>query len=336
MFMNYYSYILFIPMMIISTIMIFFTSSWFSMWMIMEINMISFISLLTFEKSPKNEMLMNYYLVQTFNSFVFLLSMIFIHFTQFNEILIILMNLVMLTKLGMPPFYMWYLKMMININWINILLMSTIQKIIPLIIINYIMIFKFSIYMNLLLMMLSSMFCSIKGLNQNILKIIMTYSSIIQMTWIITIMLFNETISILYFIIYSTISINLLILFNQFNLLNIINIYLIKFNNKKMFYLMLFSIFSLAGLPPFLGFMMKLISLKLLFSLIPLSTLFIMIMASLISMYFYLQLIFNNIMINSLGYKINYKFINYKYSMNIKLILLNWLSLIFIISFDLF
>nr|UVN15299.1 NADH dehydrogenase subunit 2 [Nasonia longicornis] len=333
--MNYYCYIFFIPIIMISNLMVFISSSWFSMWMIMEINMISFISLLIFDKNIKKEMFMNYFLVQTFNSYLFLMMNLLLEYNLSKDIFLMLMNLSMINKMGIPPFYFWYLKIMNNMNWINIYLMSTVQKIIPLIIMSNLLNYKFSMLFNLLIMLLSSIYSSIKGMSQSNLKFIFCYSSIIQISWITILLIFNEMMSMNYFIIYSMISLSLCMMFNKYNINHLINMKMLKFNNIIIYYLMNFNIFSLASIPPFFGFLMKLIVMKELFISLPMIIFIMLIMSSLISMFFYLRLLFFNIMINSFSKKINFKFINYNNSYNYKIMLLLWMMMLLFLVMEL-
>nr|YP_009526478.1 NADH dehydrogenase subunit 2 [Pteromalus puparum]AYM35238.1 NADH dehydrogenase subunit 2 [Pteromalus puparum] len=332
--MNYYCYIFFLPMLMVTNLMMFISTSWFSMWMIMEINMISFISLIIFDKNIKSEMFMNYFLVQTLNSYFFLFSSILINYINMVELMLLMMNLSMLNKLGMPPFYMWYLKIMKNLNWMNVLILSIFQKIIPLLILNNVLMYKFSMIFNLVLMMLSGLYSSIKGLSQSNLKIIFCYSSIVQMGWIIIMLIFSEMMCINYFMIYTFIMINLIMLLSNYNINNLNNMQLIKLNNKINYYLMNMCIFSLASMPPFFGFMMKLIVIKTMYYYLPMIMLLMLIMNSLISMFFYFRLLFNNIMINSMSNKLNYKFINQINKYNYKILLFSWLSIILLMMYE--
>nr|YP_010480535.1 NADH dehydrogenase subunit 2 [Nasonia giraulti]UVN15263.1 NADH dehydrogenase subunit 2 [Nasonia giraulti] len=333
--MNYYCYIFFIPIIIISNLMVFILSSWFSMWMIMEINMISFISLLIFDKNIKKESFINYFLIQTLNSYLFLMMSLLLEYNISKDIIMMFMNLSMINKMGVPPFYYWYLKIMNNMNWINIYLISTMQKIIPLVILSNLLNYKFSMLFNLFIMLLSSIYSSMKGLSQSNLKFIFCYSSIIQMSWIIILMIFNEMMSMNYFVIYSMISLSLCLTFNKYNINNINNMKLLKFNNIIIYYMMNFNIFSLASIPPFFGFLMKLIVTKELFISLPLIIFILLIMSSLISMFFYLRMLFLNIMINSFSKKNNYKFINYSNSYNYKIMMLLWMMMVLLLLMEL-
>nr|QST21678.1 NADH dehydrogenase subunit 2 [Apocrypta bakeri] len=334
MYLSYYNYIIFIPMLMITNFLMLICSSWFSMWMIMEINLINFISLISFDKNIKHEILMNYFLIQAFNSHLFMMSMIMLNYYNI-EMIYLLMNLSMLTKLGMPPFYLWYLKMMNNLNWMNIFFLSTFQKIIPLIILNNILNYSISLKFTMLILLISSILASLYGLNTKNLKIIICYSSMVQMSWIISISLINEMIMMIYFLIYLFISFNLMILFKMFNCKYLINLYFIKLNNKFYYYLINFSVFSLASLPPLFGFLMKLLSLLILSNQMKMIYLLFLIFSSLISMFFYLRLLFHMIMLNSNSMKLNYKFVNFSKNLPISFLLIKWFLIIMFLVYEL-
>nr|UAA82172.1 NADH dehydrogenase subunit 2 [Walkerella microcarpae] len=335
MYMSYYNYILFFPMIILTNLMMMISSSWFSMWMIMEINLISFISLISFDNNIKHEILMNYFLIQVFNSFMFLMSMIMMNYLNFYQISIMLMNFSMLMKLGMPPLFMWYLKIMKEMNWMSIFIMSTLQKIIPLIILNNIINNKYSMILLMLIMILSSIYIPILGMNSSNLKIIISYSSMIQMSWIIMNLMVNEMIAINYFMIYMLISMNLMMIFYIMSCKFLINLYMLKFNNNNLLYFINFMIFSLAAMPPMFGFMMKLISIQSMSNYINFMILLLLIMGSLMSMFFYLRLLYYNIMMNSMSLKFSIKFINFQNNMNYKIIYSSWLLLWLLLIYEL-
>nr|UAA82159.1 NADH dehydrogenase subunit 2 [Micranisa ralianga] len=330
---NYYNYVLFMPMMLATNVMILFSSSWFSMWMIMEINLISFISLIMFDKNINTEVLMNYFLIQTYNSFIFMFSMILLNYLS-NDFIFFLMNLSMLMKLGMPPMYMWYLKIMNNLNWMHIFLLSTIQKFIPLIILNNIMFMNKSILMNLIIILSFSMYIAIKGMKTMNLKLMMAYSSIIQLSWIIITMMINEMLGFCYYFLYMLISFNMMVSFYQYNLKFLMNINMFKLKKKNNMYMYYFSILSLASLPPMMGFLMKLLSLQILSNYLSFFLLIIMILSSLTSMFFYLRILFNMMMIYSMSMKMNFKFMYIKDHNNYKILYSLWLLIMLMMLYE--
>nr|YP_009519806.1 NADH dehydrogenase subunit 2 [Trichogramma ostriniae]AOM68239.1 NADH dehydrogenase subunit 2 [Trichogramma ostriniae] len=337
MYMNYYIYILFFPMMLISNFMIFLSNTWITNWMIMEINLISFIMMMIFDKNLKNELLMNYFLLQTFNSYIFLFSSLLMNYMSMMFFFIFLMNLAMLTKLGIPPFYMWYLKIMMNLNWLNLLFMSTIQKIIPMFIFMMLMSFnnKNLFFFNVLMILFFMFIISIMGLNQVNMKLILAYSSMIQISWMMMLSYLNELIFLNYFIIYFIISMNLIFMFNKMNFLNLNQLSILKFNNKFIYILLMLLMFSLSSIPPMFGFLMKWISIELMSKKLLFFMILMMIFNSLVSMFFYIRIMFYSLMMNFYTMKMNFKFLNFKNYMNNNF-LLNWLMFVMLMIYEIF
>nr|YP_010555748.1 NADH dehydrogenase subunit 2 [Eupelmus anpingensis]UYR45777.1 NADH dehydrogenase subunit 2 [Eupelmus anpingensis] len=335
MYLNFYCYMIFMPMILFSNMISIFLMSWMSLWMLMEINLISFIMLLIFDKFNNYKISMNYFLIQTFNSYLFLFSSIMLNF---NDLFSLLIFLTMLTKLGMPPFHYWYIKTIKKISWNNVLMLLTIQKIIPLIVISMV-INKFNTILNFnLLIMISmtfSMIYSIMGINLIDIKVILAYSSIIQMSWILLVMMNNETLSMTYFLIYCINSLNLISLFKKMNFTNLMN-----FNssmlNKKMTLFLFMSILSLASMPPYFGFMMKWISIWSIFKNINIFLIIWMIFISLISMFFYIRIIINSIYSFSISKKNHFKKINFYSIPNWWISFTNWMILFLLNSYELF
>nr|QVT11082.1 NADH dehydrogenase subunit 2 [Trichogramma chilonis]QVY57589.1 NADH dehydrogenase subunit 2 [Trichogramma chilonis] len=337
MYMNYYIYILFFPMMLISNFMIFLSNTWVTNWMIMEINLISFIMMMIFDKNLKNELLMNYFLLQTFNSYIFLFSSLLMNYMNMMFFFIFLMNLAMLTKLGIPPFYVWYLKIMMNLNWLNLLFMSTIQKIIPMFI--FMMLISFNsknlFFFNVLMILFFMFIISILGLNQINMKLILAYSSMIQISWMMMLSYLNELIFLNYFIIYFIISMNLILMFNKMNFLNLNQFSILKFNNKFIYIFMMMLLLSLSSIPPMFGFLMKWISIDLMSKKLLFLMILMMIFNSLVSMFFYIRIMFYSLMLNFYSMKMNFKFLNFKNYMNNNF-LMNWLMFVMLMIYEIF
>lgn len=213
----------------------------------------------------------------------------------------ILIRLAIVLKIGLYPFHLWYIEVIINLSWINFFLISTWQKIIPLIIVSH---FNGNIIIYITIV-ISSFIRSIQGIYQNNLRKIFTFSSINQTRWLTI----NSSVSIYLIIFY--ILIYIIILFCIIYILNINNfsyineLYLLN-NYHYLIKLFLFlNILSLAGLPPFIGFISKIISIKfLIFNKLYLivSTLVI---SSLITLFFYLRLTYTSIILISSKSKSN-------------------------------
>nr|QHN60234.1 NADH dehydrogenase subunit 2 [Tamarixia radiata] len=326
------------PLLFISNLMIIIVNSWFSMWMIMEISLLSIILILLFDKLMKYEVIMKYFILQTFNSYLYLMTSI-VMITNINKyVLLMVMNMSILMKISIIPFHYWYIKMINFMNWNNIFLFTTINKIIPIyILMNIFNLMNNNIMMmNMFILILSSFMSSLFGIYMINLKMIISYSSMIQMSWIMILMMFNEIISMLYFIIYMFVSLTLYMLLNKMNLINLFQMNYIKIFNNKLLILLLMVMFSLSSVPPFLGFLMKWISIDLMLNLnLNFWMMLMLIINSLISSFFYFRIMFINLlnyfMINKMIN--NYLFLNNNL-INYKLITINFMNLFMLLIYE--
>nr|AEV56632.1 NADH dehydrogenase subunit 2 [Stenopirates sp. NKU01] len=288
------SYIMFTMMLMFSYMMMISSNNWLSMWMSMEINLISFMPIMYNNKNIyASESMMIYFIVQTMSSILFLFSLIYSNMILYknNYIFHIFMMISMMIKLGMPPFHLWSILMMKKMKWITLYFLLTIQKIMPIIILSMIMKNFMMIFI-----MLSTMISSISGINQtNLLKIIL-YSSINHSSWMMMSLFYENNMWMMYMLIY------MLILFMFVNIMKKNNIMFINQMNMNMNLenkIMIMILFlSLSGLPPFIGFLPKWMIIQTMINLKSYLFMLIMLMSSLIIMYFYLQIIMNMLMIN--------------------------------------
>nr|APX40512.1 NADH dehydrogenase subunit 2 [Phyllotreta undulata] len=289
--------------------------SWLSMWMGLEINLLSIIPLF---KSNKNifpaEACLKYFITQTMASIILLFSIIYsFNFIKLSDLTMNLLNIALLTKLGAAPFHFWFPEVSEGLNWINNTILMTIQKIAPLILLMYnSMTSKFM----LLSIVCSAIIGSIYGINQISLRKIMAYSSINHLAWMLASILENKIIWINYFTIYSLILINIIYIFNYFKLFYIYQLFLINNKNKLIKLIFSLNMFSLGGLPPFIGFMPKWLTLNFLMNKKLYMMSMILILFTLITLFFYCRLIFSNLtfnlnetLINFMNNKLNYYFI---------------------------
>lgn len=285
-------------------------------------------------------MIIIYFIIQSFNSYIFLIFSIILNYNDliFGTFLLII-NFSLLIKLGLPPFHLWYLKIINNLSWFNIFFMSTIQKIIPLIILRILINFNYNyflFYIDLLIIIFGSIYSSLININSILIKNIYTYSSIIQISWVLILIFINELYSLNYFIIYILISLNLVYLFNLINLNRINQLMILKFNNKKNYFLIILIMFSLRRIPPFFGFIIKWISIDIIRKFLSFILIFFIIINSLLRIYFYIRIIFNSLIIYYYRKKLNFKYINFNNKQNIKLIYLNWFILIILLIYEIF
>nr|YP_010719158.1 NADH dehydrogenase subunit 2 [Sirex nitobei]WDR47208.1 NADH dehydrogenase subunit 2 [Sirex nitobei] len=320
-FLSNYCKLIFIPLMFINVFLLMSSNSWMMLWICFEINLMSFIPLLNNNTKFSSEMSFNYFISQSFGSIIFFLasmqlslnsliytSILFYSILNMKMFWLMLISLSMILKLGLFPFHYWYPKVIKNISWMNMFILSTWLKISPLMIMLFFPLINKIWFISIFF----SMIISLMGLNQTSLRLIMCFSSMNHLSWMTMNIILNKFSWLIYFIIYTLIMLSSIIPFNLFNLNTLTDLFKMMYSYKNMKSLILLNFFSLSGLPPFLGFYPKLISIKmLLLNSFYFMSIFMM-MCSLISIFFYLQIISSNLFLLSNESKINmfkYKFL---------------------------
>jgi NADH-ubiquinone oxidoreductase chain 2 len=255
-------------------------------------------------KSNKNifpaEASLKYFITQTLAStiilFAVILSLISSDYIPNNSDywLIIILNSALLTKLGAAPFHTWFPEVVEGLNWINNLILLTWQKLAPIILIIYNL--KI-IWFLLFIIILSSLIGGILGLNQIRLRKILAYSSINHISWILARILNFKLIWFSYFIIYSLISLNIIFIFYKLNVFTLNQLFYSLNSNKLIKLFFIFNFLSLGGLPPFLGFFPKWIVINNLVLNQIYTLRLILIISTLITLYFYIRLTFSSLTI---------------------------------------
>nr|WKU84239.1 NADH dehydrogenase subunit 2 [Xylota quadrimaculata] len=298
---NNSSKILFFFILMMSTMITISANSWLSAWMGLEINLLSFIPLMSDNNLMSNESSLKYFLTQVLASSILLFSTIlFMYQNNFsnqislNNFINMIILSALLMKSGAAPFHFWFPNVMEGLNWMNSLILMTWQKIGPLMLISYLII-KFMLFWCILL---SVIIGSLGGLNQTSLRKLMTFSSINHLGWMLMSMYSNESLWITYFLFYSFLSFNLIFLFNMFKLYHINQLFMLFFFNKTLKFSLFLNLLSLGGLPPFLGFIPKWLTIQYLTLNNQLFMLTIMIIMTLITLFFYLRLCYTAFMLN--------------------------------------
>nr|ACJ69625.1 NADH dehydrogenase subunit 2 [Enicospilus sp. MD-2008] len=314
---KFFMMIILFPILFISPFIAISMNSWFTIWMILELNLLSFIPFIIFFNKYFKECSLKYFIIQASSSSIFIFFSIINSLMNFNMLnnkinylIIIMLNLTILMKLGSAPFHSWFINLMNNLSWLNCFILASWQKIIPLMLLS----FNFNKFIIIYSALLSSIISSILGNNHQALRMIMSFSSIINLSWMLIILMFSNKLLMLFFILYLLNNISLMMMFNYLNIFYINQMIMLK-NNFK-YYLMI-NFFSLANLPPFLGFIMKWSSIIILSMTLNHLLLLIFIMMSLMSFLFYTRIMLSLLLfykfynkINLIKfYKMNFKFI---------------------------
>nr|YP_008999723.1 NADH dehydrogenase subunit 2 [Rhipicephalus australis]AGH19662.1 NADH dehydrogenase subunit 2 [Rhipicephalus australis] len=301
--------------MITITVLISLSSnSWFIYWLMMEMNMMSFIPLMNNYKLKNLNAMITYFVVQAFSSSLFFLSAFQYNMMQI-EFFLFLINVSILIKLGMIPFHLWLISISEMMNFNSILILLTMQKIIPLLIAE-----KFMNNSLIPLFSMSTFFASLLAMKHKLMKKILIFSSISHQGWILCLLVKKFNFWIAYLMLYFIIFFNIIKIFNKYKI-NFFSDFMKKKMKLEIKIKMIMLMMSLGGMPPFLGFFMKIVSIYLLMNL-QLIFIFMLILSSLLNLFFYMRMIIPFFFINLKFFTWNNIFMNKNIYMNMNLIIL--------------
>lgn len=236
----------------------------------MEMNSIRFIPIMIQERKENR---LKYFLVQAAGSVVFLAG-------SLSETFLPLVPLAFLLKIGAAPLHMWLISISRAMSWRIIGILVTLQKIAPL---AGLILTQFS---SSWFIILRALLGGLGGITQSNLRLIVAFSSIRHLSWVIAnIGGFASVAS--YFSLYCLIlalAVAPLAGFGLFAVAQIRNSIpiLAKVSLSR-------GLLSLAGLPPFIGFFIKWITIELNF--IPPLMVAALVLSSSLSVYFYFKII---------------------------------------------
>nr|YP_009239856.1 NADH dehydrogenase subunit 2 [Faxonius rusticus]AMN14358.1 NADH dehydrogenase subunit 2 [Faxonius rusticus]UZC55646.1 NADH dehydrogenase subunit 2 [Faxonius rusticus] len=263
------------------------SDSWFGAWVGLELNLLSFIPLISSSSNRySSESILKYFLVQVLASIMIIFSALFI-LMMVN--LKMVFSLSLMLKLGAAPFHFWFPQVMEGLNWIQVVVLMTFQKVGPMILLSYLVYDKWSLIMIFTSAVVSAVVGAMGGLNQLYLRKIMAFSSINHMSWMFFAMILSEYCWLLYFSIYCLLSFLVIVNFylqQAYHFSHLINSSFPLI--PKIMSMM--SLFSLGGLPPFLGFIPKWFIIQEMIASNYFYPLMVLLMCSLVTLYFYIRL----------------------------------------------
>lgn len=244
---------------------------------------------------------LKYFIVQAIASSLFIFRIII---SSINDsfIISIIINSALLIKIGSAPFHFWFPEIIEGQKWIICLILLTIQKISPIILINYNINFPLFFF---IIILSNIIIRALIGLNQVRIRKILTFSSINHIGWIIASLIYIKIIWLTYFIIYTFILINIIIVLNTFKIYYIKQI--INMNTPKIFNLIfIINFFRLAGLPPFIGFLPKWLTIQIMIGSSPLLVSLIVVL-TLFTIFYYIRTILTNLILMLTHLNTNWK-----------------------------
>nr|YP_010363538.1 NADH dehydrogenase subunit 2 [Atkinsoniella warpa]UNZ12639.1 NADH dehydrogenase subunit 2 [Atkinsoniella warpa] len=293
--------LLFNTTMIIGVMVCICSNNWMMMWSGLEISLISFLPLMISSNSLSSESMMKYFIIQSMSSSILMFGLLFM--MMMISFSIFIMAISLLLKIGMAPFHNWVLSVVEGMSYQSIFILLTLMKISPLMILSYI---------NMIMwipVMLSLILGAILGINQNSMRKILAYSSIYNLGF--TCSCINEmSMWVMYMTIYMLMLVSIIFMITKMNIyyLNQMMINEFSLKTKICFWLMMMSF---GGVPPMLGFLSKLMLFEFMIINNQMFILMIMLISSLIVMFYYIRCTYMCIMISSILMKWNLLSLNY-------------------------
>nr|YP_009169459.1 NADH dehydrogenase subunit 2 [Galeodea echinophora]AKL90656.1 NADH dehydrogenase subunit 2 [Galeodea echinophora] len=291
---------------------------WLGIWAGLSNNLIGFFTLFGVPKKiMKKSISCKMFVVQAIGSSFLIFGSLLVYNMSFtwesvnNMYNTSILGLIMMVsglsvKLGLFPFYFWLPSVMAGLPWITCLLLATWQKLGPIFLMISLLELSNSYWLIIIMCIMSSgsaLMGGLGGMNQTQVRALLAYSSIGHLGWMLFALIHGEWVMKTYLLIY------ILISMCMFMSLWYSNSSIMKnFNNLKNSGFVQLSIMlmllSLGGLPPLLGFISKWLVIMAGVTSPYLSFLFLLILGSLMSLFYYLSLFFSLILENMKGYSI--------------------------------
>nr|YP_010443010.1 NADH dehydrogenase subunit 2 [Aspidodiadema arcitum]UTD49260.1 NADH dehydrogenase subunit 2 [Aspidodiadema arcitum] len=277
------------------------TENWFIIWVGLELSTLALVPLLCSNFSPRNiEAAIKYFLIQALSAALLLNGALIQAWSTgswsilepVNTITALSLSVALAFKLGLAPCHFWFPDVLQGLPFSQGLIISTWQKIAPLIIL-----FTFStlIFPSIIILMglLSILVGGWGGLNQTQMRKILAFSSIGHMGWLAITSIYSPNAAIVMLIIYLVINTSLFLLSDLLKISTLGHLNIASQLSPTSASLLILIILSLGGLPPLTGFIIKFTAL---YSLIGNGFIFLssfLIVGSLLSLFFYLRIAFN-------------------------------------------
>ena len=287
----------------------------------MEINILRFLPIISSGLNIELENSVKYFIIQRWASIIFLISFFFCNYL-FNRFYLLLIISIFI-KLGISPFHTWFISILKTCSLFILIILSSIQKIIPLIILNNIYINYLLFYLSIIITIIFIIFILSSVINLNKLLAI---SSLGNILWLISRNILSLKLILLFIFIYIYLLLGIYIFYNIYYYNLFIQINRINYFDKI---IIVIVFISLGGMPPILGFLRKLLILKIIFIYENIFLFILIIFSALILLYHYISRIYFFLTyVPSIKFGLNYtnnSWIKYLYLISLVIFTLNLL-----------
>lgn len=294
------SFFLFISTTIIGTFIALSRTNWLYLWMGMELNLLSFIPLVARSQIlQETEARVKYFIIQAVGSGLILTAGIIstnpLTNFSFSPTIITIFIIRIAVKLGIAPCHQWLPHVISSISWFICIILATWQKISPILLL-IMLAPRETPFILFIIAILRAIVGGVGGINQSQLRALLAYSSIGHISWILITTQCSFNTFVIYFSTYILITVGLVsLLIKRNSILSRLSFSLSRIR-ITIFSLIIIVIFSLGGLPPFLGFIPKWIIINTLADINLYTIIIILILGRLINLFYYFNITFNFIL----------------------------------------
>lgn len=255
----------FLRLIVISCLIAFSRANWFANWIAIEVVLLAFIPIFNYNKETRAAM--KYFIIQLIGSLIFLYGTITSYF--------FIVRIRLLLKLGLGPFFIWVPIVIIEISWVSLFILRTLQKLPALAV--CLTPLAYPIYI-CILAILNIIMAAILGVNESKLRKIIAFSSIMHTSYIYMSVIYNVITTIFFFPLYFFSLLFLILKFNKEDLSSLQDLSTININ---------MLVFNVIGIPPLPMFYMKVLFIGLMSGF----TRFILLLSMIISAFIYINIV---------------------------------------------
>ncbi|YP_010373119.1 NADH dehydrogenase subunit 2 (mitochondrion) [Pseudoliparis swirei] len=281
----------------LGTTITFASSHWLLAWMGLEMNTLAILPLMAQHHHPRAvEATTKYFLMQAMGAATLLFASITNTWLtgqwdiqqMSHPLPITLITLALALKIGLAPLHSWLPEVLQGLNLTTGLILSTWQKLAPFALIMQIQPTNSTLL--IILGLASTLVGGWGGLNQTQLRKILGYSSIAHLGWMILIIQFSPSLTLLTLFIYIMMTFSIFLVFKLNNSTNINTLAISSTKIPTLMALTPLILMSLGGLPPLSGFMPKWLILQELTKQDLALTATLAALTTLLNLYYYLRL----------------------------------------------